>query len=570
MSTAVITLVVWLVLLFLSINEGIQKTWLRQMTSLNAPIQITPTDAYYNSYYYTIDAHAEASDYSNKTLGQKLASLETDPYNPEEDAEIPPYIHRPSHVRDLVKELHGSLKKIGTKNHLSEYEIGAALLKMKVQKESQNDPYSLRGSSTVLSQAIYLKSHDASEVGKAGLYLPLSTHDVEHMIASFSYRGDFELLKRRFFPFIEKLTFDTGHSIIEANKVLFADAEKLSDVVVEGFGTAGAEKREVSTPWAGMKLVDVKLKTSFERKPSVEPVFAYTVGKARILPSFDDAEPVLLPKSYIRNGSFVGDRGEIVYSAMSATSPQEQSKPLHVVGFYDPGIMNVGMRFAILPQEVVHSINSTTVALPIDQSLLNGYQLFIPDLAKTKETKKEIIAQLKNNHLDQFFEVKAFYEYDFAKELLGQFQSDQLLFTLVASIILLVACSNIITLLLLMVNDKKKEIGIMRSMGAKTSSIALIFGFAGGITGMLSGLLGTGLAYVTLTNLNEIVSFLSAVQGQPLFAESFYGTNLPSDMSSTALVFALIVTPLFSIIAGLIPAVKACRMNTSSILRGEG
>lgn len=570
MSTTVITLVVWLVLLFLSINEGIQKTWLSQMTSLNAPLQITPTDAYYNSYYYTIDAHAEASDFTNKTLGQKLISNQTDPYNPEEDAEIPPYIHRPGHVRDLVKDLHNALHKIPQKLTLSEYEIGAALVKIRIQKPTSSDPYMLRKNATVLSQASYLKSFDPSDVGKEKLYTEITPQDIEHLIASYTDRDEFEVLKKRLFPFIRSLTFETGHSTLTIDSLSYENASALSDVVLRGTGHAKGATREVTLPWKNLLLTEVTMELAFDALPTQEPLVPYTVNGKRILPQFENYTPLLLPKSYIKNGARIGNTGEIHYSAMSATAPQDQVEKTMVVGFYDPGIMNVGMRFAILPQDVVHNINATATALPIDQTLLNGYHLYIPDINHTKAVKNEIITALKTAHLEQFFDVKAFYEYDFAKELIGQFQSDQLLFTLVACVILLVACSNIITLLLLLVNDKKKEIGIMRAMGAKTSSIARIFGIAGGITGLISGCVGTGLAYLTLTNLNEVVAFLSNIQGQPLFAESFYGSTLPSEMSHTALFFALIVTPLFSIVAGLIPAVKACTMNTSAILRGDG
>ena len=43
MSVGVIALVVWLVLIFLSVTEGIEKNWLEKLTSLNAPLRINPT-----------------------------------------------------------------------------------------------------------------------------------------------------------------------------------------------------------------------------------------------------------------------------------------------------------------------------------------------------------------------------------------------------------------------------------------------------------------------------------------------------------------------------------------------
>ena len=51
MSIFVISLIVWLVLVFLSVTSAIEKNWLKKLTSLNAPIRITPKDEYYMSYY---------------------------------------------------------------------------------------------------------------------------------------------------------------------------------------------------------------------------------------------------------------------------------------------------------------------------------------------------------------------------------------------------------------------------------------------------------------------------------------------------------------------------------------
>src|SRR3990167_1496546 len=89
MSVAVISIVVWLVVVFLSVTSGIEKNWLTKLTSLYAPIRISPTDAYYNSYYYLIDNFASNSNYSLKTIGEKAISKQSDPYLSDMDIEIP-------------------------------------------------------------------------------------------------------------------------------------------------------------------------------------------------------------------------------------------------------------------------------------------------------------------------------------------------------------------------------------------------------------------------------------------------------------------------------------------------
>ena len=71
LSILVISIVVWLVLVFLSVTNGIEKNWLNKLTSLNAPIRITPTDKYYSSYYYLVDSVSSKSNYSTKNIVDK-------------------------------------------------------------------------------------------------------------------------------------------------------------------------------------------------------------------------------------------------------------------------------------------------------------------------------------------------------------------------------------------------------------------------------------------------------------------------------------------------------------------
>ena len=95
LSVGVITLVVWLVLVFLSVTTGIEKNWLYKLTALHAPLRISPTEHYYRSYYYQIDSIASASNYTLKTLGEKEASSLSDPYNEEIDVEVPLFWNQP-------------------------------------------------------------------------------------------------------------------------------------------------------------------------------------------------------------------------------------------------------------------------------------------------------------------------------------------------------------------------------------------------------------------------------------------------------------------------------------------
>src|SRR2546423_1881412 len=137
-SICVISLVVWLVVLFLSVTEGIKKKWIEELVALNAPVRMTPTDAYYQSYYYQIDSASAASNYTTKTIGEKLTSILSDPYDPRVDMEL--YFNFPSpdryedgNLKDIAKEGIEAVRRLSYKGiRPQEYEVGFGNLGLSV------------------------------------------------------------------------------------------------------------------------------------------------------------------------------------------------------------------------------------------------------------------------------------------------------------------------------------------------------------------------------------------------------------------------------------------------------
>lgn len=473
MSVAVISLVVWLVLIFLSVTSGIEKNWLNKLTSLHAPLRIAPTDEYYRSYFYQIDSVAAASNYTLKTIGEKAQSLYSDPYAEEVDAEVPIYWpQRESGADgaflDPVKKVVSILEQLRAEDpslNFQDYEIGGALLKLDLHRE---------GRISHLSQMTYLLSLADQNPRLSELMIP-------------------------------------------------SDGEEFAARVIDG------------------KIV---------------------------LPSGPDT-PILLPKSFRDSRVVIGDRGVLSYAAPGAATSQEQRIPICVAGFYDPGFGSLGNRCAIVPNSVTRSIYAASQTFSPDGTPTNGFFIWPKSSADAHAVKDKILYQLNQQGVAKYWRVDTFEDFEFSKDLLNQFRSDKILFTLVGGIILVVAISNIISLLILLVNDKKKEIAILQSMGATFKSIAAIFAVCGVSMGLLASLLGSLLASITLRHLDSLVALLSAMQGHAAFNPAFFGQRLPNEFSSDALLFVLIATPILSLFAGLIPAVKASRIRPSSVLRSE-
>ncbi len=82
---------------------------------------------------------------------------------------------------------------------------------------------------------------------------------------------------------------------------------------------------------------------------------------------------------------------------------------------------------------------------------------------------------------------------------------------------------------------------------------------------MLGSAVGIGAAVATLLNLDALISFLGKMQGHDMFNPTFYGASMPNELSFEALSFVLLVTATFSLLAGIVPAIKASLVKPSSI-----
>lgn len=669
LSIFVISLVVWLCLVFLSVTTGIEKNWLTKLTSINAPLRIAPTNEYYRSYYYQIDAISRESHYQNKTIGEKALTRASDPYSPLEDIEIPPYWPQPDRLDDgrLKDPVKGAISVLdslkGKYPDLSyqDYELSGALLRLSLRRQNFFEE-----KMSYLSQMSYLLSLTDHNPKLSELILPPRIDDLNHLLyqldksldeiqkdspewvwpasaetkkkrlhSFFKYANIHKAKVKDHFRLLEFLpkeasftaflsqnenrivlplsadskisgfisgkiyyqnkswvfesaegkkklssTFQTGFDQPASFSVSLIDqrlekAQDIKEVLFRASGTIQGVPVNGDVPFHGFEIEEADPILSIDHVTSNEPLWGYFLNEGEggsshfILPEDEEATGVLLPKAYQDTGVLLYDYGFLSYLNHSAASTMEQRITIRVMGFYDPGIMPVGNRCLFVPHHITRTIHSSSPTTSSEATPHNGILVWFNDIKQAQKLQEELNNQFKNQEIADYWQITPFHEYEFSKDLMQQFQSDRTLFTLIAAIILIVACSNIISLLVLLVNDKKREIAVLQAMGTSKKSIALLFGFCGVITGVISSMIGTIASIWTLNHLDHLVTFLSAIQGHAAFNAAFFGNNLPNALSFEALAFVLIVTPIISLAAGLIPALKASRIHPSQILRSE-
>jgi lipoprotein-releasing system permease protein len=122
----------------------------------------------------------------------------------------------------------------------------------------------------------------------------------------------------------------------------------------------------------------------------------------------------------------------------------------------------------------------------------------------------------------------------------------------------------------MIVVEKTRDIGIIKSVGATSAGVAQIFlgyGLAIGIVGSGLGLLAS---YLIVHNINALHAWLSARMGVTVWdAETYAFDTIPNTLNPRHVAVIIGIGIVASLLGALLPAIRAARMNPVEALRWE-
>ena len=146
------------------------------------------------------------------------------------------------------------------------------------------------------------------------------------------------------------------------------------------------------------------------------------------------------------------------------------------------------------------------------------------------------------------------------KNLFAALKLEKTMMFLLLTLIILVACFNIISNLVLLTAEKAKEIGILTALGMKAVNIRRIFLYEGLMIGWIGTILGTVLGVV----LSLIVKKYQFVR---LPADIYYIETLPVKLSAGDIVAVVLVAMVITLLATIYPAHRASKLNPVEVIR---
>lgn len=141
---------------------------------------------------------------------------------------------------------------------------------------------------------------------------------------------------------------------------------------------------------------------------------------------------------------------------------------------------------------------------------------------------------------------------------------------IIMSVLVLIAAMNIVSGLIMLVKNKGRDIGILRTMGLTEGSILRIFFICGAFTGIIGTALGVALGCLFALYIDPIFSFVNYVAGGGVWDPAIRGIYaLPAKLQLADVMSAVGLSLGLSFVVTIFPARRAARMNPVEALRYE-
>lgn len=138
---------------------------------------------------------------------------------------------------------------------------------------------------------------------------------------------------------------------------------------------------------------------------------------------------------------------------------------------------------------------------------------------------------------------------------------------IVLALVIAVACFNIVSSLVMSVKEKRKEIAILKTIGAANGDIALVFILKGLHHGVKGAIIGTVVGVALALGLGDIIAFIEWLFNTQVLSTDIYFTgSIPSKLDVWDVVITVSLVIFIAVIATLYPASKAAKVKPADNL----
>ena len=141
---------------------------------------------------------------------------------------------------------------------------------------------------------------------------------------------------------------------------------------------------------------------------------------------------------------------------------------------------------------------------------------------------------------------------------------------IILTLIVAVAAFNLVSTLVMTVQDKRADIAILRTLGASPRSIMAVFVVQGALVGVVGTLAGLLLGLAVAWNIDVIVPAIERLLHTSFLPQDIYLiSHMPSDPQAADIVPIALISLVLAFVATVYPSWRASRVNPAQALRYE-
>lgn len=231
-------------------------------------------------------------------------------------------------------------------------------------------------------------------------------------------------------------------------------------------------------------------------------------------------------------------------------------KQFRVVGVFEAGMIEYDAGLALI------HMNDAQALYQMGEGV-SGVRLKVADLFAAPRIARELAGSIQADVLIN----------DWTRSHANFFRAvalEKTMMTVILFLIVAVAAFNIVSTLVMAVQEKYADIAILRTLGASPHSIMAIFVLQGSIIGMVGLLAGVAGGVLLATNLGVVIPALETVLGVTLWSKDiYYISEMPSQVLASDVTAIVSVSFVLTLLAALYPSWRASRVNPAEALRYE-
>ena len=209
----------------------------------------------------------------------------------------------------------------------------------------------------------------------------------------------------------------------------------------------------------------------------------------------------------------------------------------------------------------------TFISLQNAQSIM-GYQ---PDEVQGLRVSVNHVFDASRTSLEAAYKLNTIvYIYDWTitqGHLYKDIQLVRLVMFIVLVMVIGVASFNIVSTLIMSVNEKRGDIAILKTMGARHRTIMTVFVLQGLRNGVIGTIIGVVLGILISLNLTEMFAFVESLMSKKFLSGDIYFIDyLPTYVQTTDIIFTTIIALFLTIVATLYPAWQATKIEPAKVL----